>query len=349
MQDAPEQAQAAEAQEPVAAETSAAQETSAPVTPATNETPKEPTTLSELDRIAAELLAPTTEAKPEEKPAEATPETKPEDDEEIKPPSERVRLTSLKDTDKALVNTAVQMVRDGLAEDIEDAMGKLIGKPAQSQAAPTTPEPEQQPDPYTVAVEAQKTAIAEVKAQLTQAKKDFNDEEETDLTDKLLDLKSDLKLMEFKRQQETESNAKQQQESAAQTFESQYGDFRQQAVSLYPDSDKAGTPLYDQVKQEVAWFEKNNPAIFNTPDYPLTVSSKAALKLGIAPQFAKPAAATAAAATQSPNAKVAARPANPLVGGNATTVSSDTKSAARQVEAVRDMRTLEALAQAAFA
>lgn len=355
MTDALEPAQAAEATETAAADNAAAQETSALDQNPQQQAETEVNNLSDLDKLADSLLsedagepaAPKeTEQATEEKADETTP---PKQDElETKPPVDRVRLTSLNDKDKAFVNTAVQMVKDGLATDINEAIAKLSAKTAPQQEPEQTTEVEetQEVNPHAQAIETKQAEIADVLKQLTQAKKDFDDEKETELTDKLTDLKTDIKILQYR--QEQEDAAKEQ--SHKEAYQSQYDDFRTQAVGLYPDAAVPGTDLFDQIQLDVAWFEKNNPAIFDTPNYPLLIAASAAAKIGQSPKFAtKAEAQPAAAATQSPNAKVAARPVNPLVGGSATTVSSDIKSATRQVESIRSSRDLDALADAVFA
>ena len=355
MPDAQEQAQAAEAPETVAAETTAAPETSAPTTQQTE--PTRPTTVEDLDAMADAILNPKDpEATPEApKAKESDPETDPEQEAapDTKPP-DRVRLSSLKDTDKALVNTAVQMVRDGLAEDVQSAILKITGKPAAA-TEPTKEstvelEPEVTVDPYVERIDGKRAEIKDVLAALTAAKKDFNDELETELTDKLLDLKSDVKMLEYRCEQEAEATKAKQLTEAEQTYQSYYDDYRSQAEALYPDAANPESELFAQIQEDVAWFEKNNPAIFNTPNYPLLIAGGAAAKIGKAPVFATKEAASAAQApaAPSPNARVAARPVNPLVGGSATTVSSDTRSAARQVESIRSLHELDALAEATF-
>lgn len=355
MTDAPEQAQAAEAPETAAADNAAAQEISAPDKNPQQQAETEINNLSDLDKLADSLLSEDAgdpaAPKGTEKPTESTTEevTPPKQDElETKPPVDRVRLTSLNDKDKAFVNTAVQMVKDGLATDINEAIAKLSAKTAPQQEPEQTTEVEATPPVNTHAqtIETKQAEIAEVLKQLTQAKKDFDDEKETELTDKLTDLKTDIKILKFR--QEQEDAAKEQTHKEA--YDSQYENYRTQAVDLYPDAAVPGTDLFDQIQLDVAWFEKNNPAIFDTPNYPLLIAASAAARIGQAPKFATQAPAQpAAAATPSPNAKVAARPVNPLVGGSATTVSSDTKSAARQVESIRSSRDLDALADAVFA
>lgn len=351
MPDAPEQAQAAEAPETAPVE-AAAPETSAPTTQQPAEK-NQPTTVADLDAMADEILNPKApEAKPEPEAVKPDPEKEPEVAPETKPP-DRVRLSSLKDNDKALVNTAVQMVRDGLAEDIPTAIQKITGKTAptvepEKEVAKT--EPEVVVDPYVEKIEGKRAEIKEVLEKLTAAKKDFNDELETELTDKLLDLKSDVKLLEYRREQEAEAKQAKQLTEAEQTYQTYYEDYRSQAEALYPDAANPESELFAQIQEDVAWFEKNNPAIFNTPNYPLLIAGGAAAKIGKAPVFATKEVAPAAqpAATPSPSARVAARPVNPLVGGSATTVSSDTKSAARQVESIRNIHDLDALAEATF-
>lgn len=354
MQDAPEQAQAAEAPETVAEE-SAALETSAPESPATEQT-NEPKTIAELDALANEILADDSEPKKAEPKAEEKKPEEPKAEPEATEPKaspNRVRLSDLKDTDKALVNTAVQMVRDGLASDIPDAIGRLTGirQTPEAQAAPAEKAPEAPTvDPYAEKVESQKAEIAEILKQLTAAKNDFNNELETELTDKLLDLKSDMKLLQYQREQDAKAQQRQEADQAQTAYETHYDSYRDQAVSVYPDAAVEGSQLFEQIAQDIAWFEQNNPAIFNTPNYPLLIAGGAAAKIGVSPTFSKTAAAAQAApvVSASPVAKVAARPANPLVGGSATTVSSDTKSAIRQVEAMRSVHDLDALAEAMF-
>ena len=355
MTDAPEQAQAAEAPETAAADNAAAQENSAPEQNPQPQQKPEIKSLSDLDQLADQVLAEEAgekEAAPAQKESEAKPEEKPEEQQqqaESKPPVDRVRLTSLKDGDKALVNTAVQMVKDGLAESIPDAIGKLTARPMQEKPAGQTEqaEPEQVVDPVAQSIEAKQAEIAEVLKELTQAKKDFDDEKETALTDKLTDLKTDIKFLKFRQEQIAEAEARRQQDEAAGAYGQEYDTYRDQAISLYPDAAVEGSDLFNQIQADVAEYEKKNPAIFESPDYPMLIAGKAAAKLGIAPKFANQ-AAKPAAATSSPSAKVAARPANPMVGGNATTVSSDIKSAVRQVESIRSLNDLNALAEAAL-
>lgn len=357
MQDAPEQAQAAEAPDTVAE--TAALETSTPETQEPTE--QNPTTVADLDAMADEILnpkAPDEKPKAEEKPAEkpAEEETTEEATPEAKAP-DRVRLSALKDHDKALVNNAVQMVRDGLAEDIPSAILKITGKTIAAPEAPKAAEEKQEApatvDPYAAIIEGKTTELANLEAELAKAEDDFADgKTKAALLVKISKLQSDIGTIEYRREMEAQAAEKAKATEAEATYQSYYEDYKQQAETLYADAADPDSALYAQIQQDVAWFEQNNPAIFNTPNYPLLIAGGAAAKLGIAPKFANAAAAApqapAAAATQSPNARVAARPANPLVGGTATTVSSDTKSAARQVESIRSIHDLDALAEATF-
>jgi len=315
------------------------------------------TSESELDDLANEVFATKEDAKPEpvqvldtDEPAEEPPE-EPEAAADRQP--DRVRLTSLPDTDKAIVNTAVQMVRDGLATNIHDAISKIAGGPSQQADDAEVEEAEEEeeaPDTHQEAIDAKLDQITTIRAELTQAHEDFDNVKVMELSEALGDAKSDIKMLEYERKIESQDAERNQAQEAEDAFSVEYNEYRDQANAIYPDGAVEGTPLYNQIVAEVENYKSTNPGFFNSPDYPMAIAGKAAAKLGISPQFSKPDAAPAAQQqAQSPNRpRVAARSDNPLVGGNATTGSGSAETSARQVEAITDIDKLDALAEAAL-
>lgn len=55
------------------------------------------------------------------------------------------------------------------------------------------------------------------------------------------------------------------------------------AVSQYPDAAISGTPLFEAISREIVSLKKNQPAYFQTPEWPLIVAKSEATKLGISP------------------------------------------------------------------
>jgi len=354
------QAQAAEAQaentEEQANEAASTVETASPET-------KEPSSVEELDSLANEILA---DRQPEAKQTEQAAEKQEEPEKAEKATTEdedhtpnRVRLTDLAEQDKKIVNTAVRMVRDGLAPDIATAIARISPQPTQAQTEAAEQEQESQAaDPeaeHNEQVTNLTQEIEDIRVAIAKAKEDFDDQAERELTELLIDKKGDLKLAQFRHDQEQTLAAERERMAADSKFEAEYTSFRDKANELYPEGADENSPLYAQIRQEVEWFEKNNPAFFQTPNYPLAIAGIAATKLGIAPSFARPTAKAAptAQATKQPLSaapRSAARPTTPLVGGNATTGGNDALSSLRTtLDSARSIDDLDRLAEAALA
>jgi hypothetical protein len=360
MADETTQAQAAESNE-ATVDTTAAETAS---TEATNQQTEaqaptlEDASLDDLDALASQFALdeekpetpepPKQEAESEEEEPQETEETDEDEEEEAaeeqKPKvANRIRLTDLKDQDKALVSTAVQMVKDGLAGSIPEAIAKLSGQPqakATEQAQQEQEPQEQQPS----RTDAIKSEILEIKAALKEAKDAFEGDREMDLLEALADAKAELRLEEFK----SEQAQQQEQQQALTTYEREYADARETVKQLYPDGENPESEFAQALRAEIARKEQVNPEFFNDPQYPVDLASKVAARLGIAPATAKTApAAKAPQAKQStsvPVPKVAARPASPVVGGNATT-NPDATSIGKMLESL-NADDLDAVAEA---
>ena len=365
MADESTQAQAAESNE-ATVDTTAAETAS---TEATNQQTEaqaptlEDASLDDLDALASQFALdeekpetpketpepPKQEAESEEEESQEAEETAEEVEEEEaaeeqKPKvANRIRLTDLKDQDKALVSTAVQMVKDGLAGSIPEAIAKLSGQPQAkaTERAPQEQEPQEQEPSRTDAIKAE---ILEIKAALKEAKDAFDGDREMDLLEALADAKAELRLEDFK----SEQAQQQEQQQALTSYEREYADARETVKQLYPDGENPESEFAQALRAEIARKEQVNPEFFNDPQYPVDLASKVAARLGIAPATAKTApAAKAPQAKQStsvPVPKVAARPASPVVGGNATT-NPDAASIGKMLDSL-SAEDLDAVAEA---
>lgn len=324
MADEPTQAQAAEST------TEATENTAAETITSTQEEQSpslENLSLDDLDALA-DQIGKDAEPQPEPPKAEEPPkeETKAEESEEDAEQAEdaeakapkRVRLTALQDQERALVSTAIQMVNDGLAANFTEAYARLTAKP---DAPQVEAEAEQQQEAEPPITERIKSEIAQIRTALKEAKDAFDGEKEMDLLEALADAKAELRLEEFKAQQ-----AELQQQTEAQSaFETAYAEARNRANELYPDGADPESDFAKGIAAVMDDLSRTTPAIFDSPNYPLAVAGLVAAKLGIAPATAKasPAKQQQAKTNQSvPVPKVAARPASPAVGGNATSVQN---------------------------
>lgn len=359
MADETTQAQAAEINDEATVDTAAqpdttqAQEAEAPTL--------DNISLDELDALADQLAKDEepSNTKPEVKEqAKAEPATKEEEEEkedkdedstdedaednEAKAPK-RVRLTALADQERSLVSTAIRMVDEGLAGNFTEAYQRLTGTTptAQEQAKA---EPQEQQEEQVPKTEAIKSEILEIKKALKAAEDEFDSEKKFDLLEALADAKAELRLEEYK----TQIQAEREQETAQSAFDTTYAEARDRANELYPDGKDPQSEFAREIRATLDDFNKTNPAIFNSPNYPLAVAGMVAAKLGIAPVTAKAATPKAAPkqSTSVPVPKVAARPASPVVGGNATT-THDAASIEQMLESLSP-DDLDALANAAL-
>jgi hypothetical protein len=341
-----EQAQAAEPEQ-ATVETMADNQESAPETLSQSEANGpdiDNMSLEELDAYL-ENLGNEPEGEPQAQATEQLEEQSQEEAQEEEEPqpriAERVRLTNLADSDKAIVTTAVQMVKDGLAGSIPEAIAKLAGQPASHTKEEPAEAEEQQDKPPSIA-----DKLTELKAEIKKAREEFDSDLELELLEQLTDLKSDIKLQQYQ-----DKLAQQQQEQEAQySFESEYAESRDKANELYPDGMNPESEFAEALRAEIARKEKLNPAFFDDPTYPLELAGKVALKLGITPKTAAKAQAKPPVPTISQNGKtprVAARPVNPMVGGDATS-GTPAAQVARQVEALNSIDDLDAVAEALF-
>jgi hypothetical protein len=290
----------------------------------------------------------------EQEPADEQPEGEqepPTEGEEESMPN-RIRLGDLQTKDRAIIVNAVQMVRDGLAENVEEAIAKLLPQePAPSQEADT----EAEPDPYEAKIAEQEQEIEAIRAALTKAKEDFDTKAELELVEALGDAKSEIKLLKFAKEQDARRQAEQEQQAELSAYESTYQQFRDQANDLYPDGGKPGTPMFEEVQRTVAWFEANNPQIFQTPNYPLAIAGIAAANLAKAANGkngSQPTATKPRVAAQSPSAGPARGPARPtdvLVGDDATSAATNAQNFLAQLDGINNEQDLDALAEAVFA
>jgi len=331
--------------------------------------PSFPTTEAELDALATEVDNPRTapagetvdaglaekdaETTEEEATEETTEETQEATDDTVEDKApKRVRMSDLPEVDRKLVNNAVQLVRDGQAANIEEAIAKITGTaPAKTEATQEATQEAEAIDEHKAAVDSKLEAITEIKTKLAKAKADFDTDAEMELIDQLLEAKSDLKLMQYSHDQEAKAAEQSTKAQAETAFDTEYSATRDRANALFPDATNPESALYEQIRKDVAHYEKTNPAFFNSPEYPLALVGMAAAKLGIAPATAK---TNGAPAPAKPNLngtppRTAARPANPLVGGDATSGIGSADHAWRQVESLRSEQDLDALAEAVFA
>jgi hypothetical protein len=109
------------------------------------------------------------------------------------------------------------------------------------------------------------------------------------------------------------------------------------------------------VQRTVAWFEANNPQIFQTPNYPLAIAGIAAANLAKAANGkngSQPTATKPRVAAQSPSAGPARGPARPtdvLVGDDATSAATNAQNFLAQLDGINNEQDLDALAEAVFA
>lgn len=311
------------------------------------QTPETPTPIDQLsdDELGAladnpELLAKYSPS--EEEPTNAAEEPTEEGDEEPDPSPkedaapERVRLNALSETDARLVNAAVQMVRANPTLSIGEAMAALTPskqpqEPAQS--AETTPAPA-----HKSLVEEARAEVSATLAALKEAKDNYETDKDLELTEKLLDAK--VKLFAA---QEAEARQALEAETAIQA---EIDKSIAQAVALYPDSGVEGTEFFADIQAEVERINQTNPEFFHDPSYPLALAGIVGARRGIAPAFAS-SSPSSQSKPATPPARSARAASIPVLGGNASRdLTNDRAAVFRQVEAIRSMEELEALADA---
>lgn len=307
-------------------------------------TPEAPKPLSELsdDELLALASNPEELAKYAAPQAKAEPETpeepeKEEKDEEEDVP-ERVRLNTLSKDDAKLVNAAIQMVRANPSLSVAQAIAAITHSPE----PPKTEEPEapkESTEKPKSLIEEAREEIVSILAELKTAKDNYETAKDLELTDKLLDAKVKL----FAAQEAEARNA-----LAAETeFQAELSTALSKAVELYPESDTPGTEFYTEVQAEIARIGKTSPEFFRNPNYPLAIAGLVGARRGVAPAFASPKIPVSQPKTVAAPAR-SARPASlPVLGGNASRdVTNDRAAVFRQVESIRSMEDLEALADA---
>lgn len=250
---------------------------------------------------------------------------------------DRVRLTGMSETDKALVAAAVQMVKGGLAANIADAMAAILPKP--QEAAYEQPEDTEEAAAQPSQIEALQAQITALKADIKKAAEDYDKDAELELQDQLIDAKADLKLLQY-----IASQQQQTQQAEAQTeFQSDYADSVAMAGKMFDGCRDPNSPLYAEIKKVMSEKEASNPAFFDSPDYPLAIASIAAARIG-----KTPAAQKQQSAPQSQPPRQTPRQAqNPLVGGTATRGVASGANIDAMLARI-DINNLDELAQAVF-
>lgn len=250
---------------------------------------------------------------------------------------DRVRLTGMSESDKALVAAAVQMVKGGLAANIADAMAAILPKPQEAayEQQEVTEEATAQPSQ----IETLQAQITALKADIKKAAEDYDKDAELELQDQLIDAKAELKLLQHLAAQQQAV-----QENEAETaFQSNYTESVTLAGKIFPGCQDPKSPLYAEIRKVMAEKEATNPAFFDSPDYPLAIAGIAASRIGQAAAQQK----QQSAPQSQPPRQTPRQAQNPLVGGTATRGVASGANIDAMLARI-DINNLDELAQAVF-
>lgn len=207
----------------------------------------------------------------------------------------RIRIGSFDEADRDLLVEATSRarrlgipVRTALAELMakQDGAGAAAATTTTTAAAAQAQEQQTQEQTRGAALEAQRTKVKNLSAELKTAIAAFDNEKQAELTTQLIDEASSLKLMESEQAHEarsTEAQAQTQWKSAeTQSFAA--------TETMYPEFQQAGSPLNVAVQAEIARADREDPGFFERPNWIEFIVAKEAAKLGLLPSTARAAA-----------------------------------------------------------
>jgi len=232
----------------------------------------------------------------------------------------RVSLKSLPVEDRKKTATAVTLVRDGVYENLAEALADVYGLNRQSaQSSTETAEgsdAEDSESEETVAEELPE-AVAEIQSridQLVEERKTALSEFETDKAIEIGDQIAELRLEAFVAKQQAEAQAQSQEQLAQE--EATYID---KARDQYPDLLDEESTFFEEAIRERAYREATDPDFFDKPDWPLRLAETVNERIG----GAKPTATTQETTYANQGKAPPARPPGQVAtGGNGMPVLS---------------------------
>lgn len=215
-----------------------------------------------------------------------------DDDEEATAAPLRLWMKSLPTADRALFNTAVQMIREakngGKVLSARDAIAQLIGttpapstdqaKATPDAAKPTEDKPvESKAAHFDTEIEKVKATITDLETKQAEARRQYDDKLGDDLLRQINRAERQMERLEDQKAEAiaTEDADRKEQEAAA-TFDAGYTKAKSVALRILPDSATPGTADYDAVTREIARLEQEDPAALDDPNYPIDVALKIA-------------------------------------------------------------------------
>ena len=200
------------------------------------------------------------------------PQTQANDD-GTKQPRVRINLNQLPKSEQDLIRKARDMVANGEAKSVKDAILKLDSdaSPATTQEAPTESTNAETQSGAPAAVKAIEDRIAVLKAKREDARnKDFDNAEADRLSDEIADAIADLKLAKI-------DAGRQQQE--AQTWAQQEQKNLDSVVIDFPDLLDESSDFYDEFLQQRTVAEATNSEIMKSPDWAIKIAKNVSDKL----------------------------------------------------------------------
>lgn len=218
--------------------------------------------------------APTQEAEPIPEPEVIEGETPqapiaPEPESETKAkPAQRIRLTGLQEADQQKVTDALNLIREGKASDIATAMKMVAGE----EAAPVTPQAEPELPPETPSTSQLETRLAELRHERKEAKADFDNEKDSDLTDQIEDLLISIQTAKLNERDQM---------SAVRSYSDKYAEAVQEVEQQYAEVFDANPDFEELLDAYKAKAEADNGPSIQDPRYIVGLAAKAARVLGL--------------------------------------------------------------------
>lgn len=190
---------------------------------------------------------------------------------EQRDPPTRVRIKRFAEGDQALIARAAEK---GIS--LAQARAELQSEgtiPAQTQETTPARSEAQAQTQQTDAVAQQEGIVTDLERQIGEAAERFDAKEQARLSTQHTRAVAKLSQLENRR----DAQAQAQQAQAHQQWESDKTASETQAIALFPDAGKEGTPLHEAIED---LMDAARPEAFADPDYPLTFAAKAAAKIG---------------------------------------------------------------------
>lgn len=257
----------------------------------------------------------------EEEEGEEQPPEEPQGDEDgVKPPN-RVSLRALPPEQQLETAQALEMVRNGQANDLPEAFALLRaerGEEGAEHQQKDEEKPQEKPEQQTSEVAGIEAEIRELRAQRTEAKKEFDSDLESELTEKIEDALGKLADAKIQAAFETRQRAEMQ-----QSFDQQYQSAVVELESKYPDVLDENSTMSRWIEDKLTAAEARNAPELSDPRFILRIADEVAQVLG-----AKPAGEPA---EKKPTAKIPDPPTPPR-RGTAADVAPDHSSRARTTD-----------------